>query len=184
MVPTADNHNWCERLYEREASRLLLYGRALGLSHNEAEDVLHDTFRALLSLAERPEEPRAYLVRSFRNRALNHHRGFWRRLSRELESQRWFEPATDAGDLEGQAMRVLESLPVPQREVVVLKIWHGLTFEAIGCMLDESPHTVAGRYRYGLQKLRTALKGTNHAEPESHGTAVPFLETTQPLAGG
>lgn len=184
MGSSADNHDWCEPLYEREAARLLLYGRALGLSHNEAEDVLHDTFRALLGLAARPGEPAAYLVRSFRNRALNYRRNFWRRLTRELEAQRWFEPAGDPARLETEAMRVLAELPLPQREVVVLKIWHGLTFEAIGRLLDESPNTVAGRYRYGLQKLRAAMKGNFDDEPEPNRAAAPFLETAQPFAGG
>ena len=40
--------HWCERLYAQHAAELLLYGRALGLSHSEAEDVLHDAFVSLL----------------------------------------------------------------------------------------------------------------------------------------
>jgi hypothetical protein len=39
--------HWCERLYEAKATELILYGRALGLSHGEAEDVLHETFAEL-----------------------------------------------------------------------------------------------------------------------------------------
>ena len=58
---------------------------------------------------------------------------------------------------EGEAMRGLRELPVEQREVVVLKIWHGLTFASIAGMMSISPNTVAGRYRYGLQKLRRSL---------------------------
>jgi hypothetical protein len=45
--PTNDN-GWCEQLYEDQAAKLILYGRALGLSHAEAEDVLQETFIALL----------------------------------------------------------------------------------------------------------------------------------------
>ena len=56
-------------------------------------------------------------------------------------------------------MRGLAALPQDQREVIVLKIWHRHTFEEIGELLDISPNTVAGRYRYGLQKLRMLLKG-------------------------
>ena len=49
--------SWCERLYETKAAELLLYGRALGLSHNEAEDVLQETFVALLGRPQAPMQP-------------------------------------------------------------------------------------------------------------------------------
>ena len=85
--------NWCEGLYEAKAAELILYGRALGLSHSEAQDVLQETFVALLQRGQPPSKPDRYCVRSFRNRALNYHRSLWRRLARELESRRWFERA-------------------------------------------------------------------------------------------
>ena len=53
----ASQNHWCEELYEYHAAQLILYGRALGLSHSEAEDVLHDTFMALLQQPEPPEKP-------------------------------------------------------------------------------------------------------------------------------
>ena len=58
----------------------------------------------------------------------------------------------------GRAMAALAALPREQREVIVLKLWNGLTFEAIARLFDLSPNTVAGRYRYGLSKLRGCLK--------------------------
>jgi RNA polymerase sigma-70 factor (ECF subfamily) len=55
-------------------------------------------------------------------------------------------------------------LPSEQREVVVLKIWGGLTFAQIAEQLELSAHTAASRYRYALSKLRESLKGV-----ENHG---------------
>jgi len=171
-----EHSNWCEALYEAQASSLILYGRALGLSHSEAEDLLQETFVALLKLTKAPNEPMYYCLRSFRNRALNYRRTLWRRFTRELESHRWFESqSTETAD-EQNAMRCLADLPTEQREVIVLKIWHGYTFENIGELLGLSPNTVAGRYRYGLQKLRVCLKGENHESTESIGEPVSFLE--------
>lgn len=144
-------------MYDASASKLLLYGRALGLSHGEAEDVLHDVFAALLKLTHLPDDPEHYLVRAFRNRSINHRRGWWRRLTRELESSRWFEPADPVSPHEAAAVRCLTGLPVEQREVIVLKLWHGHTFEEIATVQDVSANTAAGRYRYGLQKLRACL---------------------------
>lgn len=168
---------WCERLYDAKAAGLVLYGRALGLSHGEAEDVLQETFVALLRLKERPVEPERYCVRSYRNAALNSRRSLWRRLTRELESHRWFERAPDESAEERVAMRRLAELPPLQREVIVLKIGNRCTFEEIGELLDISPNTAAGRYRYGLEKLRASLKGETHERDEDFGNAVAFLET-------
>ena len=52
----------------------------------------------------------------------------------------------------------LGELPLDQRAVVHLKLWEGLTFEAIAEMLGLSPNTTASRYRYGLDKLRQRLR--------------------------
>ena len=170
-------HGWCERLYEAKAAELILYGRALGLGHSESEDVLQETFVAMLRLAQPPDHPEHYCVRSFRNRALNYRRTLWRRLVRELESCRWFERSADESPCERTAMRCLAKLPVEQREVIVLKIWHAYTFEEIGELLEVSPNTVAGRYRYGLRKLRACLKGDAYERDEPIGNAVAFLDS-------
>jgi RNA polymerase sigma-70 factor (ECF subfamily) len=168
--------HWCESLYEGKAAQLVLYGRALGLSHSEAEDVLQETFMALMQQEAQPEKPLHYCLRSFRNRALNYRRSLWRRVARELESKQWFERTEDQTAQERAAMRSLARLPREQREVIVLKIWHQHTFEAIGELLDISPNTVAGRYRYGLQKLKAYLKDKDYERIESTGDQFAFLD--------
>src|SRR4051794_27557089 len=137
-VNDSELNHWCKVLYESKSAGLILYGRALGLSHSEAEDVLQETFVALLAMERRPEQPERYCLRAFRNRAVNYRRSLWRRLARELESKCWFEVSAEAGENEIAAMRCLEKLPAEQREVIVLKIWHGFTFEEIGEVLETS----------------------------------------------
>ena len=176
------NGAWCQPLYENKAARLVLYGRALGLSHGEAEDVVQETFVALLQLPQKPDDPGHYCLRAFRNRAMNHHRSLWRRLSREWESLRWFERSAAPDPAEAEAMRRLAGLPALQREVIVLKIWHGLTFEAIGKLLDVSPNTAAGRYRYGINKLKACLKGAAYGRDEPIGEPITILEAPSPFA--
>lgn len=173
----------CRALYERKAAELILYGRALGLAHGEAEDVLQETFIALLRLAEWPDQPEHYCVRAYRNRALNHRRKLWNRLKHELESRRWFERAPAEAPWQRAAMRCLAQLPVEQREVIVLKVWHRHTFEEIGDLLAISPNTAAGRYRYGLHKLRTCLKAYEPERPEFFRDADAVLDPASPFAG-
>lgn len=166
--------SWSERLYDAKAAELILYGRALGLSHAEAEDVLQETFLALIRKKASPANAEHYCIRSFRNRAFNFRRSMWRRLARELESRMWFDPSPAEDESERRAVRSLESLPVEQREVIVLKIWHAYTFEEIAELLDVSPNTAAGRYRYGVQKIRAALKDT-HERNEFLGDALAIV---------
>jgi RNA polymerase sigma-70 factor, ECF subfamily len=180
-VNAAEPAGWCEKLYRDKAAQLVLYGRALGLSHAEAEDVVQETFVALMQRPDPPEQPEHYCARTFRNRALNYRRSLWRRLAREFESVRWFERSPGETPAERAAMRGLAELPRDQREVIVLKFWNEYTFEAIGELLDISPNTAAGRYRYGLQKLRTFLREDSYERSERLGESITILDTAPPL---
>ena len=176
--------DWTERLYEAKAAELILYGRALGLSHAEAEDVLQETFVALTQRPELPLQAEHYCVRTFRNRALNYRRSLWRRLTRELESQRWFEKSPEESPAERAAMQCLAELPVAQREVIVLKIWHRYTFDEIAKVQNASPNTVAGRYRYGLQKIKARLEGADYERERDEFTGDPVaLLAAAPAVG-
>ena len=188
--------HWCEPLYDAKAAELILYGRALGLGHGEAEDVLQETFVALAQMDFPPAKPEHYCVRTFRNRALNYRRTLWRRLAREWEvladghllgnGLHWFEKSPEETHeektLQEATVRALAELPVEQREVIVLKIWHGCTFEEIGGLLEISPNTAAGRYRYGLQKIKIKLEGIIYERTERDGNAIAFLAAAP--AGG
>lgn len=177
--PVEQSSAWCRELYQAHGAELLLYGRALGLSVAESEDTLQDTFVALLALAEPPGQPKHYALRAFRNRCLNHRRSLFRRIAREIESRCWFEPQDPHTNREEAATECLSHLPTDQREVIVLKIWHQLTFDEIGSMLEISPNTAAGRYRYGMAKLRDRLSQTDYepARTDGIGRAIEVLET-------
>ena len=49
--------HWCEAIYDAKAAELILYGRALGLGHGEAEDVLQETFLGLMQMELPPAKP-------------------------------------------------------------------------------------------------------------------------------
>ena len=173
--------DWCQQLYESKSAELVLYGRALGLSHGEAEDVLHDTFVKLMKRTESPRNPEFYCLRAYRNLALNFRRNFWRRIRNELESKRWFDQSGSIDCMEAASVKCLKELPVSQREVIVLKIWHRYTFEQIGTLLTLSPNTASGRYRCGIQKLRKCFETSNYEELRDFGASVELLETSPGL---
>ena len=59
--------------------------------------------------------------------------------------------------------------------MIILKVWHEYTFEEIGELLDISPNTAAGRYRYGLQKMKSCLEKENYERFESTGDTFTLL---------
>jgi len=55
--------------------------------------------------------------------------------------------------------KALAKLPLEQREVIVLRTHSQMRFRTIAEMQGASVNTVKGRYRYGMQRLRTILDG-------------------------
>ncbi|NUN47365.1 MAG: sigma-70 family RNA polymerase sigma factor [Candidatus Brocadiae bacterium] len=146
------------QLYQEHGPALLLYARSLLRDVSAAEDVLQQVFVRLLekNLPE-PAEPRPYLFRAVRNGALN-----WRRdapRDARLDAAAWFvsvPPGREEGD--GERLRAaLDALPEDQREVVVMKVWGGLTFEEVADSLGIPANTAASRWRYGLEKLKSQM---------------------------
>jgi DNA-directed RNA polymerase specialized sigma24 family protein len=85
--------------------------------------------------------------------------------------------------MQTDAVRCLGELPMEQREVIVLKIWNRFTFEEIGGLLEISPNTVAGRYRYGLQKIKSKLEGVVYERDGFTGEPIAFAAAAPSVAG-
>ena len=68
-----------------------------------------------------------------------------------------FEPGLEQAEERAALEAAIRTLPVEQREVVSLKTWGELTFQQIATVTDESPNTVASRYRLALATLRQRL---------------------------
>jgi RNA polymerase sigma-70 factor (ECF subfamily) len=148
-------------LFDLAAPRSVRYARALTRDQDDAEDALQAAFvRVALypqGLAE-ANHPWAYLLRIVRNEAL---KIIQKKRSEEQPSQAaegWSEETTVDFEARQLVQQSLERLPGSQSEVVVLKIWEGMTFAEIAEVLGESPNTAASRYRYALQKLAQYLQ--------------------------
>ena len=68
-----------------------------------------------------------------------------------------FDFASERREREAVIEAALDQLPGDQREVVVMKIWGGLTFAQIGTALGVPLSTAASRYRYALARLEQEL---------------------------
>ncbi len=146
------------RLYRLHAPALLLYARQWGGS---AEDIVQEAFVRLAQQVPPPEQVLPWLYRVVRNEALANHRSASRRRERERRAstpEAWFSTAEDRLDA-GEATRLLAELPLELREVIVARLWGGLTFEEIARLVGSSLPTTYRRYQTGLTQLRERLEG-------------------------
>ena len=174
-------------LIDRLAAALTLFARQWC---DAPEDVVQEAFVKLASQSSSRQNPDSWLFRTVRNGAINAGIAGQRRRRHETAAahgvEAWFEEESSARSgamLDPESTQsALSALPGDQREVIVLKIWHHYTFDEIGRLLEISPNTAAGRYRYGIQKLRHCLRGNAYDEQwESVGDDLEVLDATSAL---
>jgi RNA polymerase sigma-70 factor (ECF subfamily) len=152
-----------ELIWDRYAADLLAFLQALVRSKPDAEDVLQAVFVRMVCKRRqlaRAGSLGAYIYGIARNEAAS-----FLRLRRRMPNtvrivEPWLTPVeANAGreELVEQLQVALIKLPQSQREVVVLKVYQGKTFQEIGELLDVSLNTAASRYRYAMERLKTIL---------------------------
>jgi len=147
---------------DRHGPALVLLARQWTASRADAEDVVQEAFVRFWRSRERVADPAAYLYASVKHCALDSLRGRQRQVRREQATARPEAELLFAGGIEQDERRTaiesaLGDLPENQAEVLLMKIWGGLTFPQIAAALETPVNTVASRYRYALARLREQL---------------------------
>ena len=156
------------RIYEKYKDDLLTSATALLTDRAAAEDAVHDVFVSFargLGTFSLTGSLKGYLATCVGNKARDVLRSSARKTG-VLEEQ----PSLPAGErspdqqaLQRDELRKVQQalgrLPYDQREAVVLHLQNGLTFRRIAQLQDVSVNTAQGRYRYGMEKLRSLLNG-------------------------
>jgi RNA polymerase sigma-70 factor (ECF subfamily) len=146
------------QLYRQHAPAMRLYARQWDTA---GEDIVQEAFVRLAQQAPPPERVLPWLYRVVRNEALAGLRTAARRRRRERHAgsaEAWFSPADDRLDAD-EAVRHLAELPLDLREVIVARLWGGLTFEEVAALAGCSLPTAHRRYHAGLAQLRERLEG-------------------------
>ncbi len=152
------------RIYQKYKDYLLTLAK--GLLSEQAEDVVHDVFVSFARSARQFQlkgSLRSYFATCVSNRA----RDIIRKRTRQTENTASVNPIVL--DSDGPEQRVIEKeqlkqlrqaisqIPYEQREAVMLHLKGGMKFREIAKLQGVSVSTIHGRYRYGLDKLRSLL---------------------------
>lgn len=158
--------------FSTHGSRLLLFARQQTRTSEDAEDTLQEAMLRLWKSGmidtneNGSNEPcLAAAFTQIRRSAIDQARKNLRRANREARAMEldgasdvvWFKDSLEQDERSQQIEKALQTLPDYYKEVVILKIWGGLTFEQIAETLDIPMNTAASRYRYALERLRRTL---------------------------
>jgi len=152
-----------ELMWNRYANDLFAYLLVVLCSRHDAEDALQMVFVKIVQKHHRLAKARhldAYVYRIARNEASRFIDRRKRKRTVNIVNETWLTVAEEKPepiDLAEQLQAALARLPQQQREVIVMKIYRQKTFLEISRLLGLSQNTVASRYRYGIEKLRTLL---------------------------
>jgi len=167
---TQTNRDLLCRSYEQYRDGLLVLGIALSNDVSIAEDALHDVF---VEFARRMNgfkltgSLKGYLSVCVANRVRDLMKTN-RNRARILDGSQCSPQRADMTDpsrsiICNERLQLLSSaltqLPYEQREVIVLRMHGQMRFGAIAKSLGISANTAKGRYRYGINKLRSVLNG-------------------------
>ncbi|MHC4551929.1 MAG: RNA polymerase sigma factor [Planctomycetota bacterium] len=149
-----------------------LVSLASALLHDKtsAEDAVHDVFTKLIDKQDTLKittNLRQYLLSAAANSARQLHRVQKKmpKLSlndacgENIGTNTPPESAVIFDERQRHLADAMATLPYEQREVILLRHFSDLKFKAIASMQNVSMNTVQGRYRYGLDKLRSLLNG-------------------------
>ncbi|HEY1380967.1 MAG TPA: sigma-70 family RNA polymerase sigma factor [Gemmataceae bacterium] len=147
------------RLLDAHAAALALYARQWTAA---PEDAVQEAFLKLAARSAPPADPVAWLYAVTRNLARTAGRSERRRRHHEAaaaaRSPAWFVPAEGTALDAEAAAAALGGLPAEEREVVVARVWGGLSFEQIGGLIGASAATAHRRFAAGLALLRERLR--------------------------
>jgi RNA polymerase sigma-70 factor (ECF subfamily) len=157
------------RIYEKYKKDLLKLAAILSNNASDAEDIVHDvfvTFARSAGTLKLSGNLKSFLLTCVANSARNKNRANQYRQAvglDEAESVASQSKTPEQWMIQSEELRrwsrTMARLPYEQRETVILHLRAGMKFRQIAQSQGVSVNTVKGRYRYGLDKLRSILNG-------------------------
>lgn len=156
-----------ERIYSKYKDDLMTLSAALLYDKSVAEDVVHDVFVKFIRSCGKVrlnQSLKGYLITCTVNAVRNKNKSGQKREGALPEQAGQISSDSNSPGLavilderSQNLTRALSALSYEQREVLLLHLYSGLKFRTIAELENESLSTIQGRYRYGLNKLRSLL---------------------------
>jgi len=145
---------------ETNGEAFFLFAKQQCRSEADAKDILQEALAEVWRRTAKGVPDRAHVFATIRRRAIDQGRSLDRRFRHEAKCAEghkdWFVPDYSMYDLRHQLASAIESLPSTLQEVLILKVWGGLTFPAISELIEIPVATATSRYCYAIERLRVA----------------------------
>lgn len=168
--------------YRVHRRALVAYAAALTSSMDDALDLIQEVLARLIADRADPVQPRAFVFRCLRNRAIDRARDRRRTRASEPSIGLAFltahEPTGPDPDDTARLHAALGEIADRQREVIVLRTFGELTLHEIAGVLQCPLGTVASHYARGIEALRSRL-----SEDETNANDRRNRATTRGAAG-
>jgi RNA polymerase sigma-70 factor (ECF subfamily) len=165
MENTGDRGRMIENIYREIGPELLAFFQRRHGSPQTAEDLLQETFAAVMKNPERllgADSPRAYLFGVARNLSAETHRRA--HPMEELPA----EPATEEEEPVDPRLEVMREgiarLNAAFRQVLELRLRQELSYEEMAAALGVPVGTVRSRLHYAVRQLRGHLKNSDYEQ--------------------
>ncbi len=155
------------RIYDKYHGHLLKLAIVLTGDIDTAEDIVQEVFTNFVQSANRfglSGSLKSYLITSTLNCVRNQRRNKYRRRLHSLDKAEHIvsmERRPDQWAILSEHLELLckamARLPYEQREVIALRMEAKMTLRQIAGLQTTSISTINGRYRYGIEKLRSLL---------------------------
>lgn len=157
-------------MYDKYKHELVTLAAALLYNRQIAEDIVHDLFARLIERQDRlkiKNNLRSYLMRAVANAARSLNASGSKLPAASLDAMEFAQPGPQptaeqeiaSKELQKEVVQALSQLPYEQRETVMLRHFSCMPFKEIAAAQKVSINTAQGRYRYGMEKLRSILNG-------------------------
>jgi RNA polymerase sigma-70 factor (ECF subfamily) len=161
-------------IYDRYGRMVFSLALRIVQDRGAAEEITPDVFLRCWRSIDRYEASQgslaAWLLAIAHHRAIDELRSRRGKEARREVSEAAILPVAapeagfDAALLRGEVKEALELLPPPQRDVIELIFWTGLTRREVAERLQVPLGTVHTRLRLGMEKLRAALDAQSSSE--------------------
>ncbi len=160
-----DKSSFQENIYRDYHDKVYAYAFSHVRTKEDAEDITSGVFVKVFEKLDTFDKSKAgistWIYQITKNTVVDYYRRY--RVNEELPEDLPEDSEIDRDILSGETLSeladALKSLPQEQRDIIVLRYYHGNTLQKVAQMMDLSYGVVKLRHKEALFRLKESLKG-------------------------